>query len=86
MAVTAWFVAKDVCDVLDIGNSRMATTRLDADEIATVSLTDTDGRPHQNSIVSEAGVYELILASRKPQAKAFKRWLKHELLPTMRGV
>lgn len=78
-----WFVAKDVCDVLEVGNSRQAVGRLDEDEISDVILND--GSQNRNySIVNEAGLYSLILTSRKPEAKQFKRWITHEVLPTIR--
>ncbi|MCY8242989.1 phage antirepressor [Bacillus haynesii] len=78
-----WFVAKDVCDVLEIKNSRDAVARLDDDEKADVGLTD--GRQNRNfSIVNEPGLYTLILGSRKPEAKQFKRWITHEVIPTIR--
>ena len=76
-----YFFAKDLCDVLEIENSRMAMQRLDDDEKDTVSLTDGVGRPHVYSVVNEPGMYGLILGSRKPEAKAFKRWIKHDVLP-----
>lgn len=78
-----WWVAKDVCDILGLGNSRMALERLEADEKG-VSLIDTPGGPQQVQVVNEPGLYVLILASRKPEAKAFKRWVTHEVLPSIR--
>ncbi|GIN67545.1 hypothetical protein J41TS2_29660 [Bacillus sonorensis] len=78
-----WFVAKDVCDILEISNSRQALSRLDDDEKADVILND--GRQNRNfSIVNEPGLYTLILSSRKPEAKQFKRWITHEVLPSIR--
>ena len=79
-----WFVAKDVCDILDIGNSRQATSYLDDDEKDTVITNDSIGRQREICIVNEAGIYSLILRSRKPEAKAFKRWVTHEVLPEIR--
>lgn len=80
-----WFVAIDVCNVLEIGNSRMAVDRLDEDEKNTVSLTDGNKRGNPNTtIVSESGLYSLILGSRKPEAKQFKRWITHEVIPSIR--
>ena len=80
-----WFVAVDVCNVLEIGNSRMAVDRLDEDEKNTVSLTDGNKRGNPNmTIVSESGLYSLILGSRKPEAKQFKRWITHEVIPSIR--
>lgn len=78
-----WFVAKDVCAALDIGNSRQAITRLDEDEKGVI-LTDTLGGIQELSVVNEPGLYTLILGSRKPEAKAFKRWITHEVLPEIR--
>lgn len=77
------FVAADVCRALEIGNSRMATERLDEDEKADVSLTDGSQMRHMTA-VTESGLYSLVLGSRKPEAKAFKRWITHEILPTIR--
>lgn len=78
-----WFVAKDVCDALDIKNSRQALTRLEEDEKADVILND--GSQNRNmSIVNEYGLYNLVLASRKQEAKQFKRWITHEVIPTIR--
>ncbi|WP_238544924.1 phage antirepressor KilAC domain-containing protein [Geomicrobium sp. JCM 19039] len=78
-----WFVAKDVCDVLEINNSRQALTRLDDDEKAEVTLND--GRQNRlYAAVNESGLYELIFASRKKEAKAFKRWVKQDVLPQVR--
>jgi len=79
-----WFAAVDVCKALEIGNSRMATDRLDADEKDDVSLTDAIGRNQDTSIVSESGLYSLVLGSRKPQAHAFKRWVTHDVIPSIR--
>jgi Prophage antirepressor len=79
-----WFVAKDVCDALEIENSRDAVARLDADERNTVVLNDgTPGNPNR-AIVSESGLYSLVLGSRKPQARAFKRWVTHDVIPSIR--
>lgn len=78
-----WFVAKDVCECLDIGNSRDAVAALDEDEKGVDSI-DTPGGAQEMSIISEAGLYSLILRSRKPEAKAFKRWITHEVLPAIR--
>jgi len=78
-----WWVAKDVCDILDLGNSRMALERLDDDEKG-VSLIDTPGGPQQMQVVNEPGLYTLILGSRKKEAKEFKRWITHEVIPQIR--
>lgn len=78
-----WFVAADVCDALTISNSRMALDRLDDDEKG-VSSIDTPGGKQELSIINESGLYSLILTSRKPEAKKFKKWVTSEVLPTLR--
>lgn len=78
-----WFIAKDVCDALSISNSRDAMAKLDTDEKG-VALTDTPGGEQQVSIVNEPGFYRLVMKSRKPEAKAFQRWVTHEVLPSIR--
>ena len=78
-----WLVAKDVCDCLEIKNSRDALSRLDEDEKG-VALTDTLGGSQKINIVNEYGLYNLILSSRKPEAKEFKRWVTHDVLPSIR--
>lgn len=78
-----WFVAKDVCDCLGLGNSRQATLRLDEDEKGVIS-NDTPGGEQEMTVVSEPGLYALIANSRKPEAKAFKRWVRHDVLPKIR--
>jgi prophage antirepressor-like protein len=78
-----WWVAADVCDILGLRNSRQALARLDPDEKGVI-LTDTPGGKQEVTGINEAGLYSLILRSRKPDAKAFKRWVTHEVLPTIR--
>lgn len=78
-----WFVARDVCECLELGNPRTSIALLDEDEKG-VHTMDTPGGQQEMSIVSEAGLYSLILRSRKPEAKAFKRWITHEVLPSIR--
>lgn len=77
------FIATDLCAVLDIRNSSDAIGSLDDDEKG-VATTDTLGGAQQMAYVTEAGMYSLVLRSRKPEAKAFKRWLTHEVLPAIR--
>lgn len=77
------FVAQDVCDVLGIGNSRDALSRLDEDEKG-VGTTDTPGGPQRVSVLTESGVYALAMTSRKPQARPFVRWLSHDVVPSIR--
>lgn len=78
-----WFLAKDVCDVLEVGNPSQALTRLDEDERNTLILNDGIGNPTK-SVINESGLYSLVLSSRKPEAKAFKRWVTSEVLPAIR--
>nr|DAL88346.1 MAG TPA: repressor domain protein [Caudoviricetes sp.] len=84
MAGEPWFVAKDVCDILEISNNRDAISQLDDDEKNTVVISDgIPGNPNK-TIISEPGLYKLIMRSRKPEAKTFQRWVTHEVLPTIR--
>lgn len=78
-----WFVAADVCKALEIGNPTDAIRRLDADEYTLVLIEGASNGLAVNA-VSEAGLYTLVLGSRKPAAKAFKRWITHEVIPTIR--
>lgn len=78
-----WFVAKDICECLGITKHRDAVSRLDGDERGSVEV-DTLGGTQQMAAVNEYGLYSLVLSSRKPSAKAFKRWITHEVIPTIR--
>src|SRR5215204_807454 len=78
-----WFVAKDVCDILDINNVSQAVSRLDTDEKGIIT-SDTPSSPQEMLIVSESGLYALIWSSRKPEAKSFRRWVTHDVLPEIR--
>ena len=78
-----WFVAKDVCECLGLTKHRDAVSRLDGDERGSVEV-DTLGGTQQMAAVNEYGLYSLVLSSRKPSAKAFKRWITHEVIPTIR--
>lgn len=81
--ITEW-IAKDVCEVLGIKNSRDAIADLDDDEKNTVVISDgIPGNPNM-STVTESGLYTLIMRSRKPEAKRFKRWVTHEVIPSIR--
>lgn len=79
-----WFVAKDVCNVLELNNVSQALSRLDDDEKQNIILNDGISRNPNRAIISESGLYALILASRKPEAHEFKRWVTHEVLPSIR--
>lgn len=75
-----WFVAADVCRVLALTNPTVAINRLENDERSKFNL----GRQGETNIANESGLYELIFASRKPTARAFKKWVKSEVLPSVR--
>ena len=84
---TPWFLAKDVCEILSISNNRDAVSSLDDDEKITVANTDGNPRagiPHEMTYVSESGLYALIFKSRKAEAKAFRKWVTSEVLPSIR--
>jgi prophage antirepressor-like protein len=79
-----WWVAADVCTVLEIGNPSQAVSYLDDDERSSTLITSEGGQSRPANIINEPGLYSLILRSRKPQAKAFKRWITHEVIPSIR--
>lgn len=79
-----WFVAADVCRALELGQVTNAIRRLDADEKALISIKGISRGNDQVSVVNEPGLYALVLGSRKPEAKAFKRWITHEVVPVIR--
>ena len=79
-----WWVLKDVCEVLELSNSRMVAERLEEDEVSQTYITDSLGRQQEATIVNESGLYNVILRSDKPEAKAFKRWITHEVIPSIR--
>lgn len=78
-----WFVAADVCDVLGLSNPSQALSYLDRDERRLI--TNEAWRTNGNmAIVSEPGLYSLVLRSRRPEAKGFRRWIAHEVIPALR--
>jgi anti-repressor protein len=77
-------VAKDVCDVLGLDNVRRALDRLDGNEFTTSKVIDSIDREQETYVVNESGLYSLIMTSRKPEAKAFRKWVTSEVLPTIR--
>lgn len=79
-----WFVGRDVCDCLGHKNHSQALARLSEDERDGLHIVDPIGRAQINTVVSEAGVYQLIFTSRVESAQRFKRWLAHEVLPEIR--
>ena len=78
-----WFVAKDVADVLEIQNIRQNTVNLDDDEKDVCKVYTPSGEQDM-TVISESGLYALVLRSNKPEAKAFSRWVRKEVLPTIR--
>ncbi|WP_089281305.1 phage antirepressor KilAC domain-containing protein [Anaerovirgula multivorans] len=76
-----WFVAKDVCEILEIKNTTDALKRLDNDEVTRLNLGGLSG---DSNLVNEYGLYSLVLGSRKKEAKKFKRWITHEVIPSIR--
>ena len=83
-----WFVATDVCRALEICNASDALKRLDSDEKMTIDSTEghsgSRGGAQAMNVVNEPGLYTLVLGSRKPEAKDFKRWITHEVIPSIR--
>lgn len=83
-----WFVARDVCQCLEIANVAQALSYLDDDEIVTIisndSMNDFSGLRKDTKLVSESGLYNLIFRSRKEEAKKFRKWVTSEVLPALR--
>lgn len=78
-----WFVLSDVCNVLGLSNATVAASRLDEDEVTKFNLGSQQG---ESLLVNEFGLYSLVMGSRKKEAKSFKRWVTHEVLPTIRNT
>lgn len=76
-----WFVAKDVCGILSLSNATVALQSLDDDELTKFNL---GGQHGEANIISEPGLYRLVMKSRKPEAREFQRWVTHEVLPSIR--
>lgn len=79
-----WFVLKDCMNILDLGNPTETVKMFDEDEFSTTEVIDSIGRRQQAYIISEPGLYRLVMRSRKPEAKEFQRWVTHEVLPQIR--
>ena len=79
-----WFVLKDCMNILDLGNPTETVKMFDEDEFSTAEVIDSIGRRQQAYIISEPGLYRLVMRSRKPEAKEFQRWVTHEVLPQIR--
>lgn len=78
-----WFVLADLCKALGVANASNVSARLD-DDMRGVHQMETLGGPQEMTVVNEAGMYEVILRSDKPEAKAFRRWVTTEVLPAIR--
>ena len=78
------FVLNDICTALGITNTRNVAGRLDEDCVRLADVTDNLGRLRQTNVITEAGLYEVIIRSDKPEAKAFRRWVTSEVLPSIR--
>ena len=78
-----WFVAGEICGVLELGNPRQVVSRLDEDEKDGVHIADAIGRMQQTTTINESGLYSLVLTSRKPEAKRFKKWVTSVVLPSI---
>ena len=79
-----WFAATDICAILDIVDTRQAVENLDEDEKYLGGILHHSGQERKTWMVNEFGLYSLVLKSRKPEAKEFKRWITHEVLPAIR--
>lgn len=79
-----WWVAIDVCRELGIKKPRDAVSGLETGDAVTTGVTDALGRDQETYVVNEAGLYELIFQSRKPQAKVFRKWIFEEVIPAIR--
>lgn len=79
-----YWVLKDVCAVLGISNSRMTAERLEDDEVSQTDIIDALGRSQNTTIITESGLYAVILRSDKPNAKEFRKWVTSEVLPAIR--
>lgn len=79
-----WWVVSDVCLEIGLSNVARALSRVDALDITTSKVENTRGHMVDTKLVNESGLYDLILDSRKPEAKRFRRWITSEVLPTIR--
>ena len=79
-----WFVLKDVCDVLEMTSPHKVAARLNSQDRNSIPVLANDGKRYQTTIVNESGLYDVILDSRKPQAREFRRWVTSEVIPSIR--
>lgn len=81
---TIWFVASDICHALGLTNVTKAVSRIEEDDFTSIQVTDSIGRPQETKIINESGLYNLVLSSKKAEAKKFKKWITSEVLPEIR--
>lgn len=79
--MTVWFALTDVCKIFNLTNPRMVARRLDEDEVRKFNLRSLEG---ETWFVTESGLYTVIIRSRSEKAKPFRRWITHEVLPSIR--
>lgn len=78
-----WWVARDICNILELNNISESLKRIDEEDLSSEKLM-SGGQLREMKIINESGLYALIMTSTKPEAKQFKRWITHEVLPTIR--
>lgn len=78
-----WFCHNDVCSILELVNSRQVKSRLNPDGVITMDVIDNLGRTQQATFINEGNLMELAFSSTKPEAKAFRTWVCHEVLPQL---
>lgn len=78
------WIANDICKILGFANPRETLKRLDEDEVSSIDVTDSLGRNQNTNVINEPGLYSLILGSKKQEAKEFKKWITHEVIPSIR--
>lgn len=79
--IEPWFVAKDLCDALEIADIEEAINSLDPEEVSTIDIIDDQGVPQKMAVISAEGIYEAFYMSRSPEAKAVERWITSQILP-----
>lgn len=79
-----WFVIADIARALDLSNPTVVAGSIETDDLSTTEVIDSMGRAQTARTTNEAGLYQLVFQSRKPEAKVFKRWVTHDVLPAIR--
>ena len=86
MNAEPWFVLKDVCDVLGLTTPTRVAERLEEDEVSQTHIIDSLGRNQETIIINESGLYNVIIRSDKSEAAKFRRWITHDVLPSIRNT